>query len=253
MVEHMKLIDFLCVFPLRKLTSDFGLSTFKSWYPHYFDTEENLNYVGPLLDISYYGVNEISDAERTEFLEWYEDQKSEIFDNWRVRESYCQGDVTVLRQVCQVFRHECIRVGNIEVFLKAITIESACNKILRKQFLKLDTIGLIILGGYSDNFNYSKKALMWLIYRDQTDVCQIMHGRDGRVYRPPELPPFSVDGFCEETKTVYKFCGCYWHGRTCLPFLDISTMTGDTLAVRYGSRKTRLEQIAREGYQVEVE
>ena len=94
---------------------------------------------------------------------------------------------------------------------------------------------------------------MWLIYRDQTDVCQIMHGRDGRVYRPPELPPLSVDGFCEETKTVYKFCGCYWHGSTCLPFLDISTMTGDTLAVRYESTKTRLEQIAREGYQVEVE
>jgi hypothetical protein len=46
----------------------------------------------------------MSAGERTEFLASYEEQKSEVFDNRRVLESYCQDDVTVLRQACRVFK-----------------------------------------------------------------------------------------------------------------------------------------------------
>jgi hypothetical protein len=77
-----------------------------------------------------------------------------------VLEEYCQADVTVLRQTCQVFRLEIIEIGNIEVFIELITIASACNKVLRRRFLKPDTIGLIPAGGYTGNVNYSKKAIM---------------------------------------------------------------------------------------------
>ncbi len=65
-VEQMKFdtISFLSV-RLRKLAGAFGLSDSKSWYPNNFNTEENLNYVGPIPDVSYYGVNEMSDTERT--------------------------------------------------------------------------------------------------------------------------------------------------------------------------------------------
>jgi len=52
-----------------------------------------------------------------------------------VLESYCQGDVTVLRQACVVFRREFIKIGHIDVFVESITIASACNKVLRKRFL----------------------------------------------------------------------------------------------------------------------
>ena len=84
-------------FPLRKLSSAFGLTASKSWYPHYFNTEENLNYVGSIPDVSYYGVEDMNVGERTEFLEWYDSQRSVLFDNRRVLESSCQDDVTVLR------------------------------------------------------------------------------------------------------------------------------------------------------------
>jgi len=46
---------------------------------------------------------------------------------------------------------------------------------------------------------------MWLVHRERTDGCKILHGRNGREYRLPELPDLSVDGFCPETKTVYEF------------------------------------------------
>ena len=30
--------------------------------------------------------------------------------------------------------------------------------------------------------------------------------------------PFTVDGYCEETKAIYNFQGCFWHGcRKCHP------------------------------------
>ena len=151
-----------------------------------------------------------------------------------------------------MFRRDFLQVGNIEVFQESVTIASACNKVLRKLFLKPDTIGLIPTSGYSGKINYSKKVLMWLIYREQTDGCRITNGRNGREYRLPEQPRVRVDGFCEENKTVYEFCGCYWHGHTCLPFLDVTTAACDTLVVRYETTMARLQQITQAWYQIEV-
>jgi hypothetical protein len=136
--------------PLRKLPKAFGLQTAKSWYPHYFNTEENLDYVGPMPDI-YYGVDEMTGVEREEFVAWYETRKSRLFHNKEILEAYCQDDVTVLRQACRVFRPEFLQIGNIEVFLESLTIATACNKVLRRKFLKPNTLGLISTAGYTCN------------------------------------------------------------------------------------------------------
>ena len=48
---------------------------------------------------------------------------------------------------------------------------------------------------------------MLLLHMEQTDGFHIMHARNGRLYRPPELPKFSVDVYCSETKTVYESFG----------------------------------------------
>jgi len=128
--------------PLGKLPESFSLTAFKSWYPHYFNTEDNLQYIGPIPDVSFYGVNQICEEERREFLAWYESKKSEsTFNNRRILETYSQDDVTILRQACEVFRREFKQIGNLEVFLESITIALACNKLLRKRFLLPDTIG----------------------------------------------------------------------------------------------------------------
>ena len=96
---------------------------------------------------------------------------------------------------------------------------SACNKVLPKRFRKPDTIGLTPSGGYSGNVNYRIKGMMWLVYRERSDGCKILHARNGREFRPPELPNLSVDGFCPETKTVYEFLCCFYLGDTCQPFV----------------------------------
>jgi hypothetical protein len=186
---------------------------------------------------------------------WYEEQKSMgvVFNNRQKLESYCQDDVTALRQACQVFRNEFMRDGNIDVFQEYITIASACNKVLRRLFLKPDTIGLIPTGGYTGNIIYSRKAMTWLVYGEQKDGCRIQHGRNGREYRCPELPNLSVGRFCAETKTVYEFNGSYWHGHSCQPFRDVPTLAGDTLAERYEQTMARLAQITQAWYEFEVQ
>ena len=124
---------------------------------------------------------------------------------------------------------------------------------LRRRFLKPDTIGLIPTEGYTCNNKYSKKVIMWLLHMEQTDGVAIKHARNEREYRLCELPHFSVDCYCAETNTVYEFIGCYWHGYTCKPFRDIITTNGDTLAARYDQTMARLEQITRAGYQVKIQ
>jgi len=125
--------------------------------------------------------------------------------------------------------------------------------VLRKRFLQPDTIGLIPTGGYTCNKKYSKKALVWLLHMEETDVVKIIHCRNGRDYSLPELPHFSVDGYCPETRRVYNFFGCFYHGNTCQPFRDVTTLRGDTLAERYEQTMSRLVHIMREGYLVKVQ
>jgi len=69
-MEHLVFLDSVSIIPcpLRELPEAFGLSASKSWYPHDFNPEENLNYVGHIPDVSYHGVNETGKVEKREFL-----------------------------------------------------------------------------------------------------------------------------------------------------------------------------------------
>ena len=137
-----------------------------------------------------------------------------------------------------------MEVGNVGVFLEPCTIASACNKVFRKR--------LIPNGRYKGNRKFSKKALMWLLHKEGADKCKILHARNGREYRLPEVPHFSVDGFCAETRTVFQFMGCFFHGCKCQPFRSLKTLGEDTLAERYEQTMLRIEQIANAGYTVIV-
>ena len=130
----------------------------------------------------YYGVDELSGGERKEFLASYKTYKSDLFDNRHVLEAYCEDDVTFLRQAFRIFRRELLHIGNFEVFLESLTNASACNKLLRLNFLKYDTIALIRTGGYFCSNKYSKKAIMWLLHIEQNDGVVINHTRNGREY-----------------------------------------------------------------------
>jgi len=118
-IHHVTFLDSISFMPmaLRKLPEAFGLSATKSWYPHLFNTRANLNYVVSIKDMAQYGVAEMGESERKEFVSWYDAQKHQVFDNKCVLEQYCQDDDTVLRQACQLFRRDFMDVGNVDIFL----------------------------------------------------------------------------------------------------------------------------------------
>ena len=76
-----------------------GSQRLNPWYPHYFNTRSNLDYIGPIAGIEQYGVDQISESERKEFMEWYDTQKDMVFNNRHELKQYCQDDVTVLSGV----------------------------------------------------------------------------------------------------------------------------------------------------------
>ena len=133
-MEHLTFLDSISFLPmaLPKLPKAFGLTTTKSWYPHYFNTRANRDYVGPIPGTEQYGADQMSESERGEFMAWYDTQKDKVFDSRHVLLQYCQDDVTVLRQACQMFRSDFVEVGNVDVFLESCTIASTCNKVFRK-------------------------------------------------------------------------------------------------------------------------
>jgi len=101
-IHRLTFLDSISILPiaLRKLPEAYGLIASKSWYPRYFNTRTNLDYIGPIPGIEHYGVDQMSESERKEFMTWYDTQKDIVFDNTHVLEQYCQDDVTVLRQAC---------------------------------------------------------------------------------------------------------------------------------------------------------
>src|SRR5205085_11929126 len=62
------------------------------------------------------------------------------------------------------------------------------------------------------NDKYSKKSICWLDYVQKEGVAiqHALNGREKTIYVNGK--PIRIDGWNEETGTVYQFHGCYWHG-----------------------------------------
>ena len=64
-----------------------------------------------------------------------------------------------------------------------------------------------------------------LLHMEKTDGVAIKHARKGREYSLPELPHFSVDGYCAETNTVYEILGVIFMAEPVKRFVTSSPQT----------------------------
>ena len=211
---NIKFIDSINFIPmsLAKFPKTFGQDELcKGYFPHMFNKDENQNYVGPIPCQNDYGVNFMKPGEREAFMAWHDEQ---VANNYRYdfREEiikYCRSDVDILRKCCLLYREMFRKETGIDPFNKALTIASYCQEVYRTNFLKKDTIAI---------FNHHRQlkikqsivAVKWLSYiSEKEDLC-IQHARNGGEKR---FNNYSLDGYCEETQTVYEFQGCFWHGK----------------------------------------
>ena len=218
---EIKFIDSLNFIPmaLAKFPKTFGLDELcKGYFPHYFNKDENQEYVGPIPCQEDYGANSMKPEAREKFLTWYQEQveNNYVFDFQKEILKYCRSDVDILQKSCKLYREMFMHVTDtthddtgLDPFDKAITIAAYCMQVYRTKFLKKDTIALFPQHEELKR-KQSHEALQWLSYMADKEGIRIQHHRNGGEKR---VGPYSLDGYCEETHTVYEYQGCYWHGK----------------------------------------
>ena len=214
---NIKFIDSLNFIPmaLSQFPKTFGKTELcKGYFPHFFNKEENQNYIGLIPDVDYYSPKTMKPEAREAFLAWYKEQvESNYVFNFREEiVKYCHSDVAILRECCMEFR-EMLRdkTDGIDPFGKCLTIASYCHEVYRTNFLKKDSIA-VFQHDRQLKIKQSNMAVKWLSYEMASKDIHIQHVRNGGEKR---VGKYSLDGYCEENQTAYEFQGCFWHGKQC--------------------------------------
>ena len=217
----IKFIDSLNFIPmaLAKFPKTFAQPELcKGYFPHFFNKDENQEYVGPIPCQDDYGVNYMKPEAREKFMAWHQEQveNNYVFDFRHEILKYCRSDVDILAECCKLYRGmfmEATDMGKDETgmdpFDTATTIAAYCMQVYRAKFLQKDTIALLPQHQHFKR-KQSREALQWLSYISEKEEVHIQHDRNGGEKR---VGKYYLDGYCEETHTAYEYQGCYWHGK----------------------------------------
>ena len=157
-----------------------------------------------------------SEKIRNDLITWHSKltESNYIFDFQKEMYTYCAQDVTILCLCCMQFRNIFLSETGFDL-LCYCTIAASVMAVYRAKYLKVKTIGIVAQNMYhGGNKPYSKRSIEWLEFVAAQTNSPIRHAvNDGeKEIDDSELGKvYHVDGFCEETNTVYEFCGCVFH------------------------------------------
>lgn len=223
-LPQIKFIDSMNFFPmaLSNFPKTFGLHELKKgFFPHFFNTVENQDYVGPIPEVKFYDPDGMSPSRKEEFLKWHEQKVKENyhFDFQQELLTYCQSDVRLLKEGCMNFQREFKSITEFNPMRNCITIASACNVAYRKNWLPKNKLAVEPMQGWRPSNTQSHAALEWLYWEEQRLDKNGLIPRIGHAGNSGErrlfhglLNDFLVDGYDKETNTVYEFQGCFYHG-----------------------------------------
>ncbi|KAL5005275.1 hypothetical protein ScPMuIL_018731, partial [Solemya velum] len=181
---HIRVLDSLNFLPMKlsQLPISFGLAEVKKgWFPHFFNTRENQEYIGPYPSSHYYGVDYMGAKEREAFLDWHGGLQGQIFD----------------------FRREILEYWDLTK-----------RKVAAKEFVS-SSIAKVPSVKNTDNF--SKISIQWLQWRSKKEGVVIQHALNVGEKKLPGTR-YKLDGYCAETNTAYEYHGCVFHTcPTCFP------------------------------------
>ena len=244
--DRLRFIDSLSFFqmPLSAFPKTFGLTELqKGYFPHKLNLPEHQTYVGILPAIDYFMPETMAPKTRQALEKWHQEQRDKevVFDFQKELVDYCKSDVRLLKEGCLTFKRLSEALAGFNPF-EHITIASACNRDLRMNRMIPNSIASEPVNGWRNRVNQSQVALEWLTWCDhqqrqhaleqlspddleQHDLMAgaypdhphpshrqyIQHVRNGSEYHIPGTN-FFVDGYCQDTQTVYEFQGCFVHG-----------------------------------------
>ena len=172
---EIKFMDSLNFIPmaLAKFPKTFGQDELcKGYFPHFFNKDENQDYVGPIPCQDDYGADFMKPEAREKFMTWHQEQvdNNYVFDFQHEILEYCRSDVDILAECCKLYREmltEATDTDNdetgIDPFDTATTIASYCMQVYRTKFLQKDTIALLPQHQELKR-KQSHEALQWLSY-----------------------------------------------------------------------------------------
>lgn len=103
---------------------------------------------------------------------------------------------------------------------------------------------------------FSKAACDWMkrmAEKDDVKIHTVLDGKEKAIRVPGRKLPYRVDGWCEETKTVYEYNGCIWHGcPKCFSPEDINPVTKRKMEDHYRETIEKEETLRELGYNVVV-
>jgi hypothetical protein len=238
---HMPLADFPKTFDI--------IETKKGFFPHFFNKEANIGYIGPIPAVEFFDPDGMSLDRRAEFHSWYKDQTGKTYDFNKEFLEYCRSDVDILRRGCGKFQELFKSVSKLSPFETSTTIAGAYNTVFRTYFLKEELIGIVPTNGYRED-KQSIKALKWLDWESHRNNFTIRHSKNSpREFR---IGSYRVDGIYN--KQVFEFNGCVFHGcpRCFRDRETINPLSGHTMGHLYDNTVKREAFIRGEGYQLVV-
>ena len=288
---HIQFLDSFNYLPMKlaSLPKAFGLTELKKgFFPHKFNTTEHFNYVGPIPDKEYFDPDQMMVDNRIAFLQWYEEQHY-IYDFQKELVEYCRSDVDILMRACIKFRNLMIESTKIDPFeyISAASVTMAVFKTnflenivevklpnnktveaikkagvyrnsvtgeiisdIKQTIFRKSKIACVPTTGYVSNTTYSKASIEYLEWIMHTTDKRIRHALNGK--GEVKIGTYYVDGLCEETKEVYEYHGCIFHGcPQCYPDnRHAPVLRGKSMHVLYVRTCNKRQYLINAGYTV---
>jgi len=215
--------------------------------------------------------------------QWHKEQRDRnvVFDFQKELVAYCESDVRLLKEGCLTFKRLFEAQAGFNPF-EHITIASAYNRDLRMNRMIPNSIASEPVKGWQNRMNQSGVAIEWLTWCDHQQRQQVLellspedledhdlmagaypdnphpshrsyiqHVGNAGEYRIPTVG--FVDGYCQDTHTVYEFLGCFWHGcPQCYPnrHEEHLRLCARTMRDVYEQTKQKMKQLQALGYNV---
>jgi hypothetical protein len=228
--------------PLDSFSKTFNLTEAKGFFPHFFNSIEHQNHIGAVPNKDMFGVKYFSRDRRDKFEKWYDEAKNVEFNFKDTFFSYCEADVDLLAKGCFKFRDIIISIANIDPFANNFTIASLCHSIYRKQYMPLNSIGVISEYGYNPHEKSSRKAMLWLAWIESDRKIVIKyHARSE--YGEMKVGPYKLDGFIDN-EHAYEFHGCLFHGcPKCYSAETLNPFTKQKMSEVFDRHRRRMEYL----------
>ncbi|CAB3977643.1 DNA polymerase [Paramuricea clavata] len=235
---------------LKKFPEALGIPDIcKGFHPYLF---YDLYYVGPMVGLEYFDPPSEGSEERKVFYVWYEQQKKKPYIFREAMYYYCRLDVDILRQGCIIFAQLIKNITNVFPFFDKTchTIAGLALKVYRTNFLNEETIGQIPAQGYGGNIKQSIIALYWLRELESDLGGVTLYSKlhpDGE----QSIAGHYVDGYCPETRTIYQFHGCFFHGcKECYNGEMFNNVVSETFYTLRERTRRITEKFESQGYTV---